>query len=240
MNELRTDEEQAEALKAWWKENSTSLVLSVVIVAGGWFGWTSYQDNQRTTGEAAAAIYSQLTDKLSKAGNEPADARIDEMRALAQQLKADYDDTVYSRFGGLFLARFAADDGDFAGAEKELRDVLQKAKDGPLKLMAEVRLAAMLVQQGKLDDAIAMIPATPDESYAPLFNEIKGDALFRKGNLPEARTAYTSARNSAQALGMNTQALERKIDSLTTEAEKEAEASPDQPAKSDQPAKEEA
>lgn len=217
MNELRTDEEQAEALKKWWSENGTSLVLSIVVVAGGWFGWNTYQDQQKATGEAASAVYSQLVEKVALPQDEKTDAVKAEMQTLASQLKTEFDGTTYSQFAGLFLARFAADAGDFATAEQELRSVIQTTEEEPIKLTAQVRLAKALVEQDKLDDALIEIPAQPNEAYAAEFNEIKGDALFRKGELAQARSAYLAAQEAGQKLGINTQALKRKIDSLTPE-----------------------
>lgn len=215
MNEFRTDEEQAELVKKWWSENGTSLLLSVVVVAGGWFGWNTYQDNVRVTGEAASAVYSQLVEKVAQPAANKTDAVKAEMVALAEQLKKDYSSTVYSEFGGLFLARFAADAGDFEAAVKELNAVLATAEEGPVKLTAQVRLANILVQLDKNDEALALIPATPDEAYAAQFNEVKGDALFRKGDMAAARAAYTQAKDAAQTAGINTQLIQRKIDSLT-------------------------
>ena len=38
MAELRTEEEQLEAIKRWWKENGTSLLAGAVLAAAGVFG----------------------------------------------------------------------------------------------------------------------------------------------------------------------------------------------------------
>ncbi|MEL7399685.1 MAG: tetratricopeptide repeat protein, partial [Pseudomonadota bacterium] len=167
--ELRTEEEQVEAIKKWWSENGTSLILSVVVVAGGWFGWNTYQDNVRATGEAASAVYSQLVEKVAQPAAEQSDAVKAEMIDLAEQLKNDYSSTVYSQFGGLFLARFAADNGDFDTAASELEAVIAAAEEGPVKLTAQVRLANILVQLDKNDEALALIPAQPDSAYAAQF-----------------------------------------------------------------------
>ena len=216
MNEFRTEEEQVEALKKWWSENGTSLILSVVVVAGGWLGWNTYQDNVRATGEAASAVYSQLVEKAAQPAADQTDAVKAEMISLAEQLKKDFSSTVYSQFGGLFLARFATDNGDFETAVKELQAVIAAAEEGPIKLTAQVRLANILVQLDKNDEALALIPAQPDAAYAAQFNEVKGDALFRKGDMSQAREAYVAARTAAQEAGINTQVLQRKIDNLTS------------------------
>ena len=42
MAELRTEEEQVEALKSWWKENGKSLIMGVVIAVAAVFGWRGW------------------------------------------------------------------------------------------------------------------------------------------------------------------------------------------------------
>ncbi len=39
MAELRTEEEQIEAIKRWWKENGVSLLIGAAIAAAGVFAW---------------------------------------------------------------------------------------------------------------------------------------------------------------------------------------------------------
>lgn len=214
MTELRTDEEQVEMLKKWWAENGKSLLISVIIVAGGWIGWNTWQNNQKTTGEAASYLFNQLTEKAAQPTAQQTDADKAEMQALAEQLKKDYSSTTYAEFGSLFIARFAADAGDFDSAAKELQGLIASADAGPVKYTAQARLANILIQQEKFDEALALVSTVPDAAYAAQFEEAKGDALFRKGELAEARAAYVRAQEAAQNLGLNTQTLQRKIDNL--------------------------
>lgn len=225
MTELRTDEEQIEAMKKWWAENGKSLLLSVVIVVAGWMGWNAWQDHQQATGEAASLLYGQLVQKVAQPLAQQDDASKAEMEALAIQLKTDYANTTYGQFGSLFLARFAADAGDFASAATELQSLIAGADEGPVKYTAQVRLANVLIQQEKYDEALALVAAVPADAYAPQYEEARGDALFLKGELTEARAAYVRAQQAAQNLGLNTQGLQRKIDHLAGSAEEASAAS---------------
>jgi len=74
----------------------------------------------------------------------------------------------------------------------------------------------VLTQQGKADEALAALPEKADPAFAPQIEEARGDALFRKGELANARDAYLRAMDAAQALGQNNSILQRKIDSLNT------------------------
>lgn len=214
MTDLRTDEEQVELIKSWWKENGKSLLLSVVVVAGSWIGWNSWQNHQQETAEAASILYNQLIDVVAQ----PSALQTDETRAstvaLATELKTAYAGTTYGDFGALFLARFAADAGDFAAATAELQAVVADASSDPVKFTAQARLAQLLVQQEKFDEALALVNEIPDPAFAVQFEEVKGDALFRKGDQAAARAAWIRAQEAAQSLGLNTQQLQRKIDFL--------------------------
>lgn len=214
MTDLRTDEEQVELIKNWWKENGKSLLLSVVVVLGGWLGWNSWQASQQEKAEAASVLYNQLIDAVAQPVSQQTEESKAGTLALATELKTNYSGTTYGDFGALFLARFAADAGDFDRAAAELQAVVDTASSDPVKFTAQARLAQVLVQQEKFDEALALVAVIPDPAYAVQFEEVKGDALFRKGEQSEARAAWVRAQEAAQSLGLNTQQLQRKIDFL--------------------------
>lgn len=215
MSELRTEEEQVELLKKWWNENGTSLLVSLVLVAGGWFGWNFYQDNQVETGEAAAALYDQVMTKVTELEMEPSDATRTEVVALAEQLKNDFDGSIYQQFAGLVLARVAVEAGDLDSAIAEL-DAVKTAAEAPFSYMASYRKARLLVEQEKFDDALAEVAVVPEgaDAYKPQYLEVRGDAYFLKGEESAARESYLQAIDAARELGMNSRVLKRKADYL--------------------------
>lgn len=212
--ELRTEEEQVEAIKNWWKENGKSLIVTIVVVLAGYFGWNGYQENQRVQGEAAADVYQQLMSKATKPLNEQTEADKAELETVAAQLKADYPNSLYAQFASLYLAKFAIEANNFDAASSELAALVESNEASPVTYLAQVRLARVWIQQNKLDDALALVATTPEESFTAQYEETKGDILFAKGELAAARTAYQTARTAAMALGINTQVLQRKIDDL--------------------------
>jgi predicted negative regulator of RcsB-dependent stress response len=212
--ELRTEEEQVEAIKSWWKENGKSLIITIVVVLAGYFGWNGYQENQRVQGEAAASIYQQLMSKATKPLSEQTEADKTELETVAAQLKTDYPGSLYAQFASLYLAKFAIEANNFDAASAELAALVEANQAGPVTYLAKVRLARVWIQQNKLDDALALVATVPEESFTVQYEETKGDVLFAKGELTAARTAYQTARTAAMALGINTQVLQRKIDDL--------------------------
>jgi len=212
--EFRTEEEQVEAIKSWWNENGKSLIVTIAVVLAGYFGWNGYQDNQRAQGEAASSIYQQLVNKATKPLSEQTEADKTEMEVVAAQLKTEFPGSLYAQFGGLYLAKFAIEANNFEAAAAELQALVDAGNKGPVTYLAQVRLARVLIQLEKFDDALALVATTPEASFTAQFEEVKGDVLFAKGDLSAALNAYQTARTSAMALGINTQVLQRKIDDL--------------------------
>lgn len=212
--ELRTEEEQVEAIKKWWDENGKSLVVTVVVVLGGYFGWTKYEDNVQQQLEAASGVYQQMMTKAAVPASERTDEDKTTLATLAETLKTEYPDTLYAGFASLYAAKFASAAGNFDQAVAELQPLAENKEASPVKYLAQVRLARVYIQQGKADEALALVNTTPDPAFSAQYEEAKGDALYAKGEMAQARAAYQAARASAQALGINTQLLQRKIDDL--------------------------
>jgi predicted negative regulator of RcsB-dependent stress response len=212
--ELRTEEEQVEAIKKWWNENGKSLIVTVVVVLGGYFGWNGYQENQRAQGEAASSIYQQLVNKATKPLAEQTEADKTELETVAAQLKAEFPTSLYAQFAGLYLAKFAIEADNFDAAAVELQSLVDAGDQSPVTYLAQVRLARVFIQQEKLDEALALVAIVPEASFAAQYEETKGDVLFAKGDFAGALAAYQAARTSATALGINTQVLQRKIEDL--------------------------
>ena len=56
----RSEEEQLDIVKRWWKENGTSLIAGAALAAAGVFGWNAWQNYQQGQSEAASVRYQQL------------------------------------------------------------------------------------------------------------------------------------------------------------------------------------
>ena len=44
MTDFKTDEEKAEELKAWWKENGTSVMAGIALAVAALFGWEYWKN----------------------------------------------------------------------------------------------------------------------------------------------------------------------------------------------------
>lgn len=186
MDVTRTEEEQIEALKKWWSDNGWALVGGVVIGLGAIFGWRGWQNHQALQAEAASDIYVDLVVEMREQRFEPA-------RKFAEQLIQDYDSTSYALFATLMLAKIETEAGNTEAAIKHLQTVMNETGEDALKQIARVRLARLLLDSGKPDEALALLEAGKPGKFSVAYQELKGDIYIRLGRKDDAHAAYQTA-----------------------------------------------
>lgn len=216
MSEMRTEEEQVEALKGWWKENGKSLLLGVALALAIVFGWKGWESNQRVTAENAATVYQSLVQSVALAsGPQSTDEQRTTASHLAKSLKEDYGDTAYAHFGALFAARLSVDAGDYTAALGELDWVLGQSQDSVMKTVATMRKARVMAAMGDAGDAVSLLDALKESSFSVSLAELKGDLYLQQGEIDKARNAYQSA--AADAPQGARPLLDIKLESLAAE-----------------------
>ena len=202
MIEYKSDEEKAEDVKAWWREYGSSVIAAVVLAIVGLFGWEYWQKHQVQTTEAAALEYQKLLKTTDKTQSDK----------LVSELQASYAKTPYAALASLEAAKVAAEQGDLEASAKALRWVMDNGKDPDLKLVTSLRLARVLLDQNKQDEALKLVDSVSSTAYESLKQELKGDIFVTKNQLNEAREAYKKAIAANQAGG--NELIQLKLDNL--------------------------
>lgn len=180
------EQEQLDALKAWWRAHGNKVVnfaLAAALVAAGVSGWKWWQDKQAGT---ASVVYGQL-----QAAAEQQDAKA--VRDAAVLLAEDYAGTVYAGMGALLAAKLEAEAGDLKNAKAQLTWAADKASDPALRDLARLRLAGMLLDEKAYAEALQQLDKEATPGFAVRFAELKGDIYVAQGQASEARTAYQAA-----------------------------------------------
>ena len=142
------EQESIDQMKAWWDRWGTP-VTSVVCVCclafAGWNGWNWWQRNQAAK---ASQIYAALQ-------NAVATHDLKNVQSLSAGLISEYSSTLYAPLAAFASAQSASDAGDLADAKAKLNWVIEKSGRPEYDTVARVRLAGVLFDEGKLDEAAA-------------------------------------------------------------------------------------
>ncbi len=206
MTEYLTDEEQVERLKKWWSDNGSSVIAGLVIGIGGLGGWRFWVDYQDNMAAEASAHFQQMTTALEA-------RQYDNTIEQANIILDEYSSSAYADLARLSLAKAFVENGEFAKAEQQLDMIVESSAETSLVMIARTRLAAVLLQQGKHQQALDVLAVEYPQQFAAAFEEMKGDILAAQGNASAAVEAYQKAR-LAQPSAPNPRFLQQKMDDL--------------------------
>ncbi len=199
MEAYKTEEEQLEQLKNWFRENGRSLLLGGAVALALVFGWRGWQSHQTTQAETASAQFQNLLEavrQLEQAA--PSAEQATTASTLADGLKRDFPKSAYAQLAALLKAQQAVTAGDLAQAEQELNWVLAQKPSVEIAALTRLRLARVLLADGKPDDALAQL--RDGGSYAFAYEQVRGDILQSKGDIAGARAAYERSKTLASAM----------------------------------------
>ncbi len=208
METYTTDEEQIEAVKRWWRENGLPIALGLVIGLGGIFGWRGYLAYEVAQAEAASDVFQNMTAQMR-------DKNAEKAREHAQKLLDEYATTPYAVFAAMNLAKLAVEDGDFEGARDHLEYASDHAQGQELRSLARVRLARVIVAEGKPDEALKVLGQGNFGELDNIASELKGDILAAKGDREAASAAYNAALNGVAPDSPAFELLTLKLDSVS-------------------------
>lgn len=206
MDDYLTEEERVEALKRWWKANSSSILWGLALGVAVLTGWNLWQNARQHKAEEASSLYQQLLNAVDAKQREPA-------LKLSERIIEQHQGSAYATFATLFAAKLKVEGGDLAGARKALTDLLNASKDENIKHLARLRLGQVLLALGDIDAALKLIePLKPGDmgKYEHLYEELKGDLYSAQKRTSEAVAAYERAKE----VGQTTPLLDIKINNL--------------------------
>jgi len=204
------EQEQLDALKAWWGRYGTLIMtlLTVAVLAwGGWWGWKAYQNHRANQ---AMGYFEALEDAARLGGSDSA-VRI---KAAIETLRDDYGTTGYAARGALVAAQALAQQKDPDGARQQLEWLAGQAKHPALQHVARERLAGLLLDQKQYDAALAQLN-NPPAAFATLYADRRGDILAAQGKPEDARKAWQTALDGLTAADPLRQAVQLKLDALS-------------------------
>lgn len=201
------EQEQVEALKSWWKENGKwvagALLVGVLGYAGVYF-WNQHQAGQAAeAGKLYVEVERQVATNDAKRIGDAADA-----------LVSRYGSSAYAPRAQLLAAQASLQARDIAHAKVQLQWVIEHASETGLQDAARLKLASVLLDEKKYDEALKQLDAAHPDSFTGLYADLKGDVLSAQGKVAEARAAYQQAYDKTDAKSMYRNLIQLKMDGL--------------------------
>jgi len=209
VDDYLSEKEQLEAIREWWREYGWYLAGGVILgvaILVGMRQWDSYGQNQA---ETAASLYQELRLAIS----DDADA---EALTLLEQLREEYPDSPYTDQAGMLSVIMYLQNQSTRQAIETLRYTLDNTSDENLAMIAQLRLARLLVSADRLDEAATLLDSVEPDSFEARFSEIRGDIFYAQGDTENARTAYLQALNGEQSDLVDRNLIQMKLDDLAT------------------------
>jgi predicted negative regulator of RcsB-dependent stress response len=91
---------------------------------------------------------------------------------------------------------------------------MEHAKEDELRDVARLRLARVLIDEKKPDEALKLLEAKHGDSFTGLYADVKGDVLLAQGKRQEARAAYQVALDKSDAASPLRQIIQLKLDAV--------------------------
>ena len=201
------EQEQLDALKAFWKQYGNLVTWVLILALGAYAGWNAWQYWQREQGLKAGAMYEEL-DRAALAED------ADKTSRIFADMKSQFPGAVFTHQAGLLAAKLQFDKGQADAAKASLAWVAEQAKDEELRTAARLRLAALQAEAKQYDEALKTLAAANASGFEALVADRRGDVLVLQGKPDEAKAAYQAAYKAMSEKADYRRLIEAKLTAL--------------------------
>ena len=207
------EQEQIAELKHFWNRWGNLITWVLIGAMGAFAAWNGWQYWQRQQAIQAAAMKDAVEQAIS------AKDWVLVERA-AKDLREQFPKTHAASSTQLLLAKLALDQQKPEQAQESLKWVIEHASDPGLGAVARLRLAGMLLDDGKPDQALPLLTQSPPApGFEPLFEDRLGDLAQQNGKPQEAVAHYTNAFKHAQVPDALKQVVSVKLAALGVDSD---------------------
>ena len=201
------EQERIDGLKSWWDVYGTLVIIIVATFVAGVSGTQAWKYYQKQQSDQTVELFNslQVIDESGDSGK---------TRDAARLLTDGFPDSGYASRAALISARASIDAKDIKNAREPLQWMLGNSKESELKDVARLRLAGLLLDEKKHDEALRLLENKHSEFFDSLYGDLKGDIYADKGSISEARSAYKMAMNKADKKETRYKIIQMKLDAL--------------------------
>jgi predicted negative regulator of RcsB-dependent stress response len=186
VDDLQSEKEQIEEIKAWWAEYGRYIIAGIVIAVGLLIGFNQYSASKIKAQTEASALFETLAGHV-------ADGELEEAVAVSSELSSNYANTAYAAQSKLAMARLYMDKNRDQDAVETLKELLAMRDNAALRHVGRLRLARIYLYQDKPQDVIDLLEGQDNDAFAGLYAEANGDAYAALGDYNKAEEEYELA-----------------------------------------------
>lgn len=173
----KTEDEQAEQIKKWLRENGPQIVAGIVLGLSAIWGFDYYKNYQFEQSIEARTHYLSIK-------NNPDNAS--QTLAILQDSHAD---SAYTQQAILMMAKHEIDRGNYQQGLNYLLP-LTNHEHTLIAHNAKLRAANIYLQMQNYDQALSILTDTDNTTFNALYNNTKGDIYLEKGDIDSAKKHY--------------------------------------------------
>jgi predicted negative regulator of RcsB-dependent stress response len=185
------EQEQLDQLKHFWNTWGSLISTVVIVVAGALASWNGYQYWQNRKAAQATALFDAV-DEAVRASDKS------RMELAFSDLKQKYAGTDQAVQAALAVAKAMSEFGNIEGAKDALEWAATSTGDDGLKALARLRLANVLTDQEKYDEALKRLSEATPVEFEGIMSDRKGDIYVLKDRRTEAIAEYKKSFNSLE------------------------------------------
>jgi predicted negative regulator of RcsB-dependent stress response len=180
------EQEQLDDLKAFWKQYGNLITWVLVLALGGYAAWNGWNYYQREQGAKAGSLYDEI-DRAAQASDSERATRI------FADMKERYPRAAFTQQAGLIAARVAVEKGQVDAGRASLTWVAENAGESEYRAIARLRLAGLLLDLKRYDEALKQLDGVDGTEFAALAADRRGDIFLAEGKGEDAKAAYQKA-----------------------------------------------
>jgi len=170
----KTEDEQAEQIKKWIKENGPQIIAGIVLGLGGIWGLDAYKAHQNQQSIDARALY--LNSNLS----------------AFEQLNTEHTDSSYLQEATLLQAKTAVKNKNYELALQQLTPLIND-DNVIIANIAIMRMASVQLEMGDFKKALNTLDNKVSGEFNGLYNQLRGDIYVADGQISKAQEHYKLA-----------------------------------------------
>lgn len=204
MDEYYNADDQAQAVKIWLKKYGISILIGLALGIALFYVLQSFMAKKVVASEKAATAYVLLLNAAAIPNNP-------QIAVMADDMVKQYPKTPYASLAQFFAAQVAVNTAQYDTADSRLQWIVYHGKPDSFRQIARIRLARVLLQQQKMDEAETVLKRIDDKTYMPLIEMVQGDIALAQKHPDQAKKEYESALKGAEPFPGLVNVLQMKL-----------------------------